>query len=65
MNLYLDHLDGAGLLEDPGELRAIDGEWQVADKDLEVLGVLGLGVASALALATSAPSRPMSVTSRS
>jgi hypothetical protein len=39
-HIYLDHLDGAGLLEEPSELRAVDAERQVADEELHVLGEL-------------------------
>ncbi|BAT02778.1 Os07g0631950, partial [Oryza sativa Japonica Group] len=50
LNLYLDHLNGAGLLEEPRELRAVDAERKVTNKHLEVLGELPLGLRATLLL---------------
>lgn len=46
----LDHLNGAGLLEEPRELRAVDAERKVTNKHLEVLGELPLGLRATLLL---------------
>lgn len=47
---HLDHLDGASLLEESGELSAVDAEWQVADEDPEIRRELLILLAAGLPL---------------